>query len=157
MLLERTSLLGWLLLAFIAVNIATSGFYYGKYRAIYGFYRDMATNTKLSMMKAIFDKHKLFEFSKAFGQKFRYLLHVFKTPNILDTLIKTSVASNSNISFPAKKETDQCPSKLTSSKKRNLDDELDNAPASYFGHVLKFTKSGTLLYMCSRNNNFSNR
>ena len=59
--------------------------------------------------------------------------------------------------YCAKKETDQCPEKYTLEKERDLDDELDNAPASYFGHVLKFSKSGTFYYMCSRNNNFSNR
>lgn len=57
--------------------------------------------------------------------------------------------------YCAKKKTDQCPASLE--KKRKLDDKLNNAPASYFGHVLKFTKPGTLFYMCSRNNNFSNR
>jgi len=34
---------------------------------------------------------------------------------------------------------------------------LDNAGASFFGHVLKFKKSGTCIYMCTRNNNFTNR
>lgn len=35
--------------------------------------------------------------------------------------------------------------------------QLNNAPASYFGHVLKFTKTGTCVYVCTRNNNFTNR
>ncbi|GFO22633.1 protein dd3-3-like [Plakobranchus ocellatus] len=34
---------------------------------------------------------------------------------------------------------------------------LDNAPASFEGAVLKFTKRGTYHFMCTRNNNFSNR
>ncbi|KAL5250968.1 hypothetical protein ACHWQZ_G016634 [Mnemiopsis leidyi] len=38
-----------------------------------------------------------------------------------------------------------------------MNDLLNNAPASYFGHVLKFTGKTTVAYMCSRNNNFSNR
>eukprot|EP00116_Pleurobrachia_bachei_P004610 sb/3464872/ len=39
----------------------------------------------------------------------------------------------------------------------SLNNQLNNAPASYFGHVLKFKESVTVPYMCSRNNNFSNR
>lgn len=39
----------------------------------------------------------------------------------------------------------------------DLNNQLDNAPASYFGHVLEFTKAVTVPFMCSRNNNFSNR
>ncbi len=36
--------------------------------------------------------------------------------------------------------------------------QLDNAPASLIGGILlKFTKTGTYHYMCSRNNNFTNR
>ena len=43
-----------------------------------------------------------------------------------------------------------------SSKKAVLDDELNNAPASYRGMLLKFAP-GSYYYMCTRNNNFSNR
>jgi len=39
----------------------------------------------------------------------------------------------------------------------NINNLLDNAPASFFGHVLKFKGNTTVSYMCSRNNNFSNR
>ena len=43
-----------------------------------------------------------------------------------------------------------------SPKKTALNAQLNNAPASYRGMVLKF-KAGTYYYMCTRNNNFSNR
>lgn len=43
------------------------------------------------------------------------------------------------------------------STKDDMNQQLNNAPASYFGHVLKFKKTGTCVYMCSRNNNFTNR
>ncbi len=38
-----------------------------------------------------------------------------------------------------------------------LDDELNNASSSFQGMVLKWTKEGTYYYMCTRNNNFTNR
>ena len=38
----------------------------------------------------------------------------------------------------------------------SLNAELNNAPASYRGMLLKFSP-GTYYYMCTRNNNFSNR
>ena len=41
-------------------------------------------------------------------------------------------------------------------KKEALNNELDNAPASYRGMLLKFAP-GRYYYMCTRNNNFSNR
>ena len=34
---------------------------------------------------------------------------------------------------------------------------LNNAPASFEGALLRFTKTGTYYYICSRNNNFTNR
>jgi hypothetical protein len=37
-----------------------------------------------------------------------------------------------------------------------LNDELNNAPASYRGMLLRFAP-GEYYYMCTRNNNFSNR
>jgi hypothetical protein len=40
--------------------------------------------------------------------------------------------------------------------KEAVNNELNNAPASYRGMLLKF-KPGTYYYMCTRNNNFSNR
>ena len=40
--------------------------------------------------------------------------------------------------------------------KTTLNDELNNAPASYRGMLLKFPP-GEYYYMCTRNNNFSNR
>ena len=62
------------------------------------------------------------------------------------------------IIISAKDATDVCQAKDTLSKKTTkIDDELDNAPASYFGHVLQFKKPSTMFYMCSRNNAFSNR
>ncbi|XP_065673651.1 protein DD3-3 isoform X2 [Hydra vulgaris] len=39
----------------------------------------------------------------------------------------------------------------------NMDNLLNNAPASFQGALFKMTKTGTYNYMCSRNNNFSNR
>ena len=59
--------------------------------------------------------------------------------------------------YCSKEGTKNCPRNWSLSKTRNLDGTLDAAPASYFGHVLKFKKSGSLKYLCSRNNNFSNR
>ena len=41
-------------------------------------------------------------------------------------------------------------------KKTALNNELNNAPASYRGMLLKFAP-GSYYYMCTRNNNFSNR
>ena len=43
-----------------------------------------------------------------------------------------------------------------SKKSTALDTELNNAPASYRGMLLSF-QPGSYYYMCSRNNNFSNR
>jgi hypothetical protein len=43
-----------------------------------------------------------------------------------------------------------------SKKKPALNTELNNAPASYRGMLLSF-QPGSYFYMCSRNNNFSNR
>ena len=43
-----------------------------------------------------------------------------------------------------------------SPKKTQLDVTLNNAAASYPGMLLRF-KAGTYYYMCTRNNNFSNR
>ncbi|KAK6176567.1 hypothetical protein SNE40_014828 [Patella caerulea] len=40
--------------------------------------------------------------------------------------------------------------------KEKMQNQLNNAPASYEGAVLKF-KKGTYHYMCTRNNNFTNR
>ncbi|GFR70435.1 protein DD3-3-like [Elysia marginata] len=42
-------------------------------------------------------------------------------------------------------------------RKPKLSDVLDNAPASYEGVVLRFTKKGTYHFLCTRNNSFSNR
>lgn len=57
------------------------------------------------------------------------------------------------------KSYDGCPAghHVSGSTKEALNQQLNNAPASYFGHVLKFKKAGTCVYMCSRNNNFTNR
>ena len=41
-------------------------------------------------------------------------------------------------------------------EKAALNNELNNAPASYRGMLLKFAP-GSYYYMCTRNNNFSNR
>ena len=41
-------------------------------------------------------------------------------------------------------------------QKDKLQSQLNNAPASYEGVVLRFRK-GTYHYMCTRNNNFTNR
>ena len=40
--------------------------------------------------------------------------------------------------------------------RKNLQKQLDNAPASFLGNVMKF-KTGSYFYMSTRNNNFSNR
>ncbi|GFO44388.1 protein dd3-3-like [Plakobranchus ocellatus] len=54
----------------------------------------------------------------------------------------------------AEKQKCQGQSVETKTKMNNL---LNNAPASYEGVVLKFTKRGTYHFMCTRNNSFSNR
>ncbi|BFZ08632.1 hypothetical protein BsWGS_11671 [Bradybaena similaris] len=41
--------------------------------------------------------------------------------------------------------------------KAQMSNVLDNAPASYEGALLRFQKAGSYHYMCTRNNNFSNR
>lgn len=43
-----------------------------------------------------------------------------------------------------------------SPQKQAFDDLLNNAPASYRGMLLRFAP-GTYYYMCTRNNNFTNR
>jgi len=48
-------------------------------------------------------------------------------------------------------------SKSTLQRRQGLDDELDNAPASFKGVVLRFPDTGKYHFMCTRNNNFSNR
>lgn len=45
---------------------------------------------------------------------------------------------------------------IVETKTPKLQNQLNNAPASYKGAVLKF-KPGTYHYMCTRNNNFTNR
>lgn len=51
-----------------------------------------------------------------------------------------------------------CPStEYVTSNKDAMQQQLNNAPASYFGHVLKFNKAGVFFYICTRNNNFTNR
>lgn len=46
---------------------------------------------------------------------------------------------------------------VSTSNRDQMSQTLDNAGASFFGHVLKFKKTGTCVYMCTRNNNFTNR
>lgn len=41
--------------------------------------------------------------------------------------------------------------------KEQLNQLLNNAPASFEGAVLRFRSRGNYHYMCSRNNNFTNR
>ena len=42
-------------------------------------------------------------------------------------------------------------------EKGQMNQLLNNAPASFEGAVLMFSKAGNYYYMCSRNNNFTNR
>ena len=56
-----------------------------------------------------------------------------------------------------KKEFSGCPKEFSMEESRELLKNLNNAPASYFGHVLRFKDTGSMFYMCSRNNDFSNR
>ena len=52
---------------------------------------------------------------------------------------------------------DDCPDRSESvDRKTQLNNLLNNAPASYAGAVVRF-KKGTYYYMCTRNNNFTNR
>ena len=44
----------------------------------------------------------------------------------------------------------------TDQSREPLQKQLNNAPASFLGNVMKFTK-GKYFYMSTRNNNFSNR
>ncbi|KAK3738793.1 hypothetical protein RRG08_035673 [Elysia crispata] len=55
----------------------------------------------------------------------------------------------------AKKE--KCQQYAVDNKKPKMSNVLDNAPASYEGVLLRFTKKGTYHFMCTRNNSFSNR
>jgi len=41
--------------------------------------------------------------------------------------------------------------------KAQMNNLLNNAPASFGGMLVKFTKKGKFFYTCSRNNNFTNR
>ena len=52
-----------------------------------------------------------------------------------------------------------CPASqsLTGNTREELQGQLNNANASYRGHVLQVKEVGTYFYMCTRNNNFSNR
>ena len=45
---------------------------------------------------------------------------------------------------------------IVETKTTKLQNQLDNTPASYQGVVLRF-QPGTYHYMCTRNNNFTNR
>ena len=54
------------------------------------------------------------------------------------------------------KNTKQCPPAESLELKLAMNDLLNNAPASFPGMVLRL-KAGEYHYMCSRNNNFSNR
>jgi hypothetical protein len=42
-------------------------------------------------------------------------------------------------------------------RKRTLDDELNNASPSFAGILMRLANQGTYYYMCTRNNNFTNR
>lgn len=42
-------------------------------------------------------------------------------------------------------------------QKNQMNQLLNNAPASFEGAILRFTRQGKYYYMCSRNNNFTNR
>ena len=44
-----------------------------------------------------------------------------------------------------------------STTRRKLDDELNNASPSFAGILMSWTSPDTFYYMCSRNNNFTNR
>ncbi|KAL5260333.1 hypothetical protein ACHWQZ_G010454 [Mnemiopsis leidyi] len=52
-----------------------------------------------------------------------------------------------------------CPAELslTGNTREGLQGQLNNANASYRGHVLQVKEVGTYFYMCTRNNNFTNR
>lgn len=52
-------------------------------------------------------------------------------------------------------ESSKCQGESVESKAK-IQEQLDNAPASYPGALLKF-RQGTYYYMCTRNNNFTNR
>ena len=50
-----------------------------------------------------------------------------------------------------------CPRpKESAERKQNMNNLLDNAPASYEGALMRFNK-GEYTYICTRNNNFTNR
>ena len=61
--------------------------------------------------------------------------------------------------FCGKAASKTCPAGMTvdGNNRAALQKQLDNAPASYFGHVVAFKGPGQVYYMCTRNNNFSNR
>lgn len=50
-----------------------------------------------------------------------------------------------------------CDKDSVEAKATKMDSLLNNAPASFGGMILQFSKKGCFYYMCSRNNNFSNR
>lgn len=50
-----------------------------------------------------------------------------------------------------------CAAESVETKNTKMDALLNNAPASFGGIMLKFSNKGCFYYMCSRNNNFSNR
>lgn len=50
-----------------------------------------------------------------------------------------------------------CGNQNSVQSKVGMNDLLNNAPASFEGVVLQITKKDSYHYMCSRNNNFSNR
>ncbi|KAJ7333540.1 hypothetical protein OS493_017077 [Desmophyllum pertusum] len=55
------------------------------------------------------------------------------------------------------KKSKTCDAESVEAKKTKMDYLLNNAPASFGGIMLKFSNKGCFYYMCSRNNNFSNR
>ena len=50
-----------------------------------------------------------------------------------------------------------CDKESVETKAIKMDSLLNNAPASFGGMILQFSNKGCFYYICSRNNNFSNR
>lgn len=77
----------------------------------------------------------------------------FKDPKPEDIAVSLATAGY----YSCLKKSRLCSTESVQEKTPKMDSLLNNAPASFEGMILQFKNKGCFYYMCSRNNNFSNR
>lgn len=93
------------------------------------------------------------EMSKLFrGAKISWTSLEFKSPKAEDIAVSLATAGYYSC---LRKST--CNKDSVEAKTTKMDSLLNNAPASFGGMILEFSNTGCFYYICSRNNNFSNR